>query len=146
MILEEHIEEAVKSLAAANSAIATLVTAGLVIRDFRDNAQAKSERMIVVHAEPAERLSPVANFYRVPVTAMAVTHQAGDKSRAACEAIYQALQTVINGATASTLGAKLPSGSSVTIDGIVPQQGSEEADESHQVLAVKADIFATLAP
>jgi len=149
MILEEHVEEAVKSLAAANAAIIALVAAAapnaLVIRDYRDNAQAKAERMIVVHAAPAERLSPVANFYRVPVTAMAITHQVGDKSRAACEAIYQALMAVINGATATTLGAKLPDGSAVTIDGIVPTPGGEGADESHQFLAVKADIFATIA-
>ena len=146
MILEEHIEEAVKSLLSANAAIITMVAAGLVVRDFRDNSQAKASKMIVVHAEPAQRLAPNANFWRVQVAVLCVTHQAVDKSRATCESIYQAAMSVVGAATKTTISAKLPAGSSVTIDGIVQGPGEEGADESHQFITIKADIFATIAP
>jgi hypothetical protein len=147
MILEEHIEEAIKSLAGANTTLKAMVTAGtLVIRDWRDNSASKAGQMVVVHAEPAERIAPNSNYWRVPVSAVAATHQADDKSRGTCESIYQQLQTVMGNATKITIGNNLPAGSSVTVDGIVMRQGEEGFDESHQMLAVKADIYATIAP
>lgn len=147
MILEEHVEAAVQGLATADATLGAAITAGtLVIRDWRDNSAVKTGNMVVVHAEPAERIAPNSNFWRVPVTAVAATHQADDKSRATCEGYYQRLLTVLGAATKTTLGAKLPNGSSVTIDGIVMRQGEEGFDESHQMLAVRADIFCTIAP
>lgn len=149
MIIEEHVEEAVKSVIGADAVIVRLVVHGLEIRDWRDNSASKSGRMLVVHAAPCERLSPAANFYKVPVTVAALTHQADDKNRAVCEEIYKALLGALAGTTAAALTTALPgtAGSSITtIDGIVMGQGQEGADESHQFIAAQADIFATATP
>ena len=146
MILEEHVEEAVKGVINANATIIRLVVHGLEVRDWRDNSASKTGRMVVVHAEPAERIAPNYNKWRIPVSAVAATHQADDKSRAVCEEAYKAVQTALAGTDKTALTAKLPAGATATIDGIVMRQGEEGFDESHQMLAAKADIYATIAP
>lgn len=138
MNIETNIETKLLALVDANTALSALKgTVGLVTRKFSDNSNAQAEHMVVVHALPAERLAPNANFYKVTVEIICLSIISEDRACSTLDQLYGAAMTIVKGIVGVTLLTGL------TIDGRVPLAGTEGVEGSYQFLTARADLFVT---
>jgi hypothetical protein len=116
--------------------------AGTSMIHYMDNSPTdRPLKYIVIHAQPAERLQPNSNFYKVSASLVSLSHIPNDKSRTNCETLYKECLDFINRFSKSAVSTA----SGLTIDGIVPQAGSESADfaENYQHMIASADVYIT---
>lgn len=115
--------------------------AGTTMLHFMDNSITERPlKYIIVHASPAERLQPNSPFYKVNVSIVSLTHVPNDENRAICRALYKECLDFVNRFDKSAVSTA----SGLTIDGFVPQTGSESmGSDSFQNLIASVDVFIT---
>lgn len=136
--IEKKIETAWKTTIAADTYI---TTNNIPVYGWRDVSHVAPQKCVVVKAGACENENNVSGtpgiLFKCEVEIFAVSYTPDDKSRAALEAIYQAILGVTNTVTKATLNTNSTGG--IAFCGFSQGAGTEADEERVQMISTKVE-------
>jgi len=140
MKIEETIELAMKAIVTARAGVTVPVVR------YRDRLTVKGNNWIDCHAMPIDRQSPNHNLYRLTFELAAVSKSQEDLRSNAIDALIgecnEEIQQDLTVAALQSAINTVDSSSGITVNGLVPMEGSE-VDGDYQQFITSIDIFLT---
>lgn len=136
------IESALQSGLVTLLSAVTWPAANATVIGYGDGEGRPKDPAMIVHAKPARRLEPNANYWECQVLVVCLTKPEADDNRVTVTRAYEEALGWVKGLTAASLTAA----TGLTVDGVImTEAGEDSVTEDDQMKTVPFTVFITKA-